>query len=1307
MPTAFQVKEQAVTDTPLLLFDCLLQGNQSESWSTHQVIVTGTTYKARVVQHNLYELQTSSDQGVDAIPKISISLANADSYFSELERSVGFKGAMLTVSFVFFDLKAGNPTTATITLFKGIFNPPDEITESTFRVTAVNRMSMQRVLLPQIRIQRRCPWQFPATLAQRQEAVNGAAEGQYSRFYRCGYSPDVPGGAGNLNGTTPYTSCAFTRTDCQARGMFQKDNAQNTTQRFGGIEFVPSSILVRSYGEQGRHWTPVLDNVARYNDYVPLIYGTAWYSPSIVFARNDGNLTRMEVLLGAGEINNVIKVLVDGIDIPQGRAGANMTGTGWFNLFSAGTRTGGFNADFTDAQGNPLGDPYGSMAALSVVVPNRINNRSSLPTIQVLLEGSKLATYSADGTFLAQQFTNNPAWILLDILRGCGWDITEIDVPSFANAATYADQQIQTQDLNGNTITIPRFECNLALVSRRTAADFIRGIRNACRLYLTYGNSGLLELNVENTLALQQPVKPDWSNSTSVLNGGWPSYEFDDGSSGLSSIARDSSGAASVKVTARSIADTPNQFFVEFQDSLNDYQQDSFLMVDVNDVGITGQEITAPISVLGIPNYDQAARILKYNLDRGIQGNTYVQFQTSVKALGLRPGDLITLTYMKEGFNRQPFRLLKIAPDINYRTSVITAQIHDDAWYDDTNGQVPGNSGARRQPGSEMGLPRPLIGTVTDADGNVQFGVTETAAQAADGTPLIEATVAFSVPASVSANAPPVPLLSLAPTIAATGGTLSGGTSLYYAVSAAGAGVESGLSFIVRATIPAGPNTNTITLSGLSFGAAATGFHVYRGPNPSQLYRIASNHAIATQFTDAGLASLVIPPPDSNFDHANFYWRLELQPEYAATLHSPNSIGNDTLAMTANANQGAIVRITRGTGAGQERAVASNNLTTLQLVLPWDTEPDGTSYFVVAESGWHSVASAHASPVQFQIPNRTGATIHITGRAANTNNEETPPDLCTVTRWVIGGAGALDADVAPMPSFGLGLSTTSGGAVELSGISFASLTNTHTVTAGTLAIYYWWELDAPPALALASAIGASDTVINLSAAGGAQAGGMIQLEAEVAQVVAVLNSGMQYQVTRGADGSTAVAHASGTTVYELRTKTQVVPFVRNFFGSPASGSWAFPIPLPDCRIVSAELFVTNLRGNSPTGSICLTGTVDFGLRTLSGGQLSFQVEAFLAIETGATPDIVVDKTRSVRDVYAVVRQAPSGGAVDLQINQNGALYCTLTIADGATVSNTVSGTSLPPLTGGARLSLDINMVGPTNPGADLTVIIRL
>ena len=124
------------------------------------------------------------------------------------------------------------------------------------------------------------------------------------------------------------------------------------------------------------HAAAVTENEARYNDFVPVVYGTAWYKPPIVFARNDGNLTHMELLLGIGEIEGVLKVLVNDVEIPIGRAGMNMTGTGWFNLVSPGNRTGTFNQDFTDALGLAAGDPYGSMAYMSLVLPNRINDGS-------------------------------------------------------------------------------------------------------------------------------------------------------------------------------------------------------------------------------------------------------------------------------------------------------------------------------------------------------------------------------------------------------------------------------------------------------------------------------------------------------------------------------------------------------------------------------------------------------------------------------------------------------------------------------------------------------------------------------------------------------------------------------------------------------------------------------------------------------------------------------------------------------------------------------------------------------------------
>jgi len=1292
MQAISDLKGQPVTDTPLIVFDCVLSSGAVEHWSTHSVRAGGNAYAARVIQHSAFNIQTASDQGIDGSPQIAILLANADSHFSEMERAVGWKGAQLTVSVLFYDLRNNVPLTEASVVFQGVCNPPDRSDESTFRLTALNRMSLQRVFLPQVRIARKCPWQFPSTPAQMAEAVNGGVNGKYSRYYRCGYSAGLPGGTGNLNGTSPFTSCGYVRADCQARGMFT---------RFGGLEFVPPAITVRGYGK-GSSTSAVSVNQALYNDYVPMIYGTVWQSPKVVFARNDGNLTRMEALLGIGQMQGVLTVLVSGVEIPLGVTGANMTGTGWYNIETLGTRDGAFDPNFTDAGGASAGDPYGSMAYLSVVVPNQLNNGTSLPSVEVLVQGLLVPVYGTDGTYLSDQFSSNPAWILLDVLRRSGWTAAETDIASFAAAAAYCDETIAAVDPNGNAINLPRFQCNLLLQSRRSAGDVIRGVRNCSRMYLTYGPGGVLQARVENTIALERPSQQAWSNSTETLNGGWPSYEFGDGSNGFSGILRTPSGAASVVLTSRSIADTPNDMSVEFQDSLNGYQQDSYEMADSDDVALTGQMTYSTLMALGLPQYDQAARILKFNLDKSILGNTYIEFQTSVQVFGVAPGDLITVTYLKEGFTRQPFRVLKISPATNYRTSTILAQIHDDAWYADTNGQATSPSGVVIQDNSGVGLPNPLMGSVVDGNGNIQFGVVETAATNSDGTIETSVIVSFIPPATVTSGGPGIPLVNLSPTIG-TGGTIIGGEILYYAVSAEdSAGQESALSFTVRASIAS--NGSSVTLTGLSFATGTTGFNIYRGSSPVQLWRVASDQPVAASFTDTGLANQLIPPVDSNFDHADFYWRSELQPEIAVTAHSSTMAGNGTLQMAVNGYKGMTLRIARGRGAGQERSIAANDATTL-TVATWDVEPDASSFFAVAEAGWHFGAVTASSPVQFAIPNRAGEVVQITGRAANVNNVECSPAISTVTRWTTGGSGAADTQVPPQPFFGLGPGA-GGGTVVLSGVSFTDLTNTNSISSGTLTLYYWNELLGTPTTLLASAMAAGDQTLALSAAGPGQVGSVLQIDSEILGVTAVTNNGTGYGVARGVDGSTAAAHTAATPVYHLANQTAIVPFPDGFFGSPYSGSWTYSIALPDIRVGSAELFVTNQMGNSSVAGISMTHNIDNGLRTLSGGQYSIQVDGFLAVEQCVAPPLVVETAHSVRDVFAVLGTA-ADAQVQVQVNLNGALYCTLTFQAGTIPSNSIDGSTLPPLPEMGQLTVAVLSVGQTIPGADLTVIIRL
>ena len=568
----------------------------------------------------------------------------------------------------------------------------------------------------------------------------------------------------------------------------------------------------------------------------------------------------------------------------------------------------------------------------------------------------------------------------------------------------------------------------------------------------------------------------------------------------------------------------------------------------------------------------------------------------------------------------------------------------------------------------------------------------------------------FIVPPPPAMSGLGIPIVSLSAQADQTGGSLAGDQTLYYAVTATDAsGAESGLSFIVRATIPPETNTNRVTLAGLSFSANTTGFNVYRGPTPEQLFRIASNQAIAPAFTDVGAAIALAPPPDANYDHANFYWRLELQPECAASIYSSDTIGNATLGMAVNGFQGMVARITKGKGAGQERAIASNTATTLTVGRKWDVVPDTTSHFAIAESGWHLGATGSSSPVEFEIPTRVGVTVHVSGRAANAQDTECAWELSPLTRWRISGAGApLDADVAGTPVFGL--APRGRGSVELMTIAFAELTNTRTISTATLTLDYWNELGSPSQVLLSGAVGETDTSIGLTQAGSGAVGSLVQIEFEIVRVEEVLNGGLGYRVTRGVEGSTAAAHAAQTPVYHLSLKVFVVAFPRDFFGSPASGNFSYPILLADARIACAQLFVTNAIGNSEAGSACYTGTVDGGLRTLSGGQFTIQVEGYLAIQTNAAPPLVVPETHSVGRIFAVVNEAPTTGPVQLEIRRDDALYCSLTIAADSKYSNVVSGFGLAPLAAGSQVSLNITSVpqsADATPGRDLTVTIRL
>jgi hypothetical protein len=1309
MTELFALKEATVAATPLLCFEIRFWDGHIERVAAESVTVGGDSYTRRVVAQQLHENSLGGKDAIGYYARVGLTLSNTDGLMTQLETARGFRGLELHVRFVFVDAASGESQAAPMHVFRGILDAPSLIDESRIVLMAENRFSFHHAKLPSTPIQRRCPWHFPFDAQAREEAANGGAEGRHSLFYRCGYSPNVAGGAGNLGPEGPYSGCRGSRDDCAARGMLSEDAAGNATRRFGGVTYLPASILVRTHGSRALQAAQIRANEARGNDVAPLVYGRGWLSPALIHSVNDGNLTRLLYLVADGEVDGVERVVVNGVEIPAAVAGRDMTASGWHKLVGTGAREGSFLPKPDDNGVYEESDPHGSMATLEVVIPNAMQRGSGQPQTEVWLRGLKLLTIASDGSEAARQFTDNPSWVLLDLLLRSGWRRDELRLESFASAAAYCAEPIQVGLWGGATHMQPRFSCNLVLQKRRSLGELLRGLREASFLYLREGFDGKLEAVTEGTMAQQQPVASALSNATATLAGGWPVYEFGDGTAGRSGILRNATGAPVFRLFSRGVAESPNRIHAEFQDAWNGFQTDRISLFDSREIHRNRQEITGNSNALGLSTYHQAARAVYVQLKHATTGNRFVEFETGLRGIGVRPGDLITVSYPRYGLDRQSFRVLRVRQSADLEGSTITAQWHEDAWYADTILEELGGLDRYRQPAGSYGTARPLSGALVQPDGSSQFGISEVSEVSSDGSYRVALACEFLRPRTQLSATLAAPVTALVPKVQPGAGQLAPGSTLYYRFTSVDAnGEESNASPPVVATLPTAGSGYTVEVASISTGSGASGIRVYRGEQPDVMFLVATLPGGATSFADAGLTYQPTVLPDPSFAHANFYWRRELHPVVGVGSADAGSVTAALATWQENEFQGRTVWIVNGTGRGQERTILSNNANTL-FVDQWMKTPDASSSFAITEATWQSGTKSAESPVTIEVPNFSGSVVQVLGVSANALGSESAIDRAVITRWQIGGGSVFptDTDVPAEPLFSL--DADGAGMLLLSGIGFPDLENTTTIQSGTLQLYYYDELRDLSTVTLASAVTDASTQLQFSGETGLFEQDLFQLNREILRVVAK-GPGNTLTVERGVLGSVVAGHNVSSRPFALSPRGMVFPVPLQFFGSPASANFRQPLYLPHARIAAAALRFTNSVGQSPEAVQTFTPLSEFGLRTGYGGQYALYVEGYLAIEDDAAIPLIVDRDHSVRDVVATLESPPTAGPAEIDVLVDGAVYCSLVFAQGATFSNVVSGVGLPPIREGSRLTVNVRSVvhyGNTIPGRDLSIRIRL
>lgn len=882
--TLLASKELASTYQSLLLADVTLTGGSVLRLATHAVTYAGNAYVPRLANQEIAASQALSEQAIDIPATVNLRIADDDYYiWTNIEKVTGLKGSQLKLTLVQYDVQTATFSSDAYVIFRGVCREPGGRLPfhdgKTLSVGYASKLGLGDISLPSIRIQKTCPWMFPGTLAQRQDG----ADNSRSDFYQCGYSQDASGGnaRGSLVGGVVATTCNRTKEDCVARGMYSKDSLNRATGRFGGVQWAgPQGQTVREY--RTGNWSQVQGgaNEARYGDYVPLLWGKSWTDPLILTYAPDGNYLKMEALICYGALDYIYEVVVNDTTIPHTfddtlftavppgiRNATEASRGGWWKTTNRGTRDGSPTADagFNDGSGVPQGDPYGSFCVIEIVVPRKLADVGSQPRVRVL----------------AERGSSNPATQLADVLQDwCAWQTAELNTSSASACESIADSTISYTDQFGGSSTRKRFTSGLYVRQRESAADIVRGLRNCGRMILGVDQAGLLLFRVKRTLADQQPAPVSGSNyntaiasqtaSGSAANG-YAAYKFDASNiEGLVQVVGASSG---------------NKFSLTFQNADNRNSWDSFNPIDSEDITRIGREVAASFLVKGVNNYDQMQRLVAtYSAEqsrgnwRGDTGGTLLlEFTASVRASHLAIGDLVLVDWAPLGVANQLFRVWKIQPETNFERAKLTVAWHSDAWYVDSFGQIgqprfrPAHRNRLLRPPFSW-LPygaQPPVGDSIYDRTEWQYALEPVYAIAADGSAVARVVISGRGIVNETVPSPLPPFVPLVGSTANTGGTIGGDRTVYVAFAAKdAAGKLSERSAVVAIYVPAGTNTNAVTVGSLSWASGAAGYVVYAGGDPNRLSAQAEAGGTPSSVTLTALSVATYGAPDGEYSFA-------------------------------------------------------------------------------------------------------------------------------------------------------------------------------------------------------------------------------------------------------------------------------------------------------------------------------------------------------------------------------------------------------------------------------------------------------
>ena len=407
----------------------------------------------------------------------------------------------------------------------------------------------------------------------------------------------------------------------------------------------------------------VLLNKQSNNAHIPVVYGERLVGGTRIFLEVSG--TDNQYLYGAivlceGKINNITEIRVnddvvtfngsitDGTQITSddSRFGTTITIQPFFGGDSQSASS--LLSTLTNWGSN---HKLSGVAYIAFRIEWDADKYTGIPQIQAKVQGKLISTYDSGSNETTNQYSTNPAFILLNYLTdtrfGKSIPIANIDIPSFYTASTVCATQITPYD---GASQINLIDTNVVLDTSNKIIDNVRNLLRGMRGLLTY-QQGKYRLVVEST-----------GSSVLTLNK--------DNVIGGIQVQSEKKNSKFNKIQATFI--NPDKNF-QSDTIVYDTNHSTYLSED----GDILQEGAIDLPTITSPY--QAREMAKLVLLRS-RNSLAVSLTANYQAMNLAVGDIVALTEDLTGFSAKNFRVAGLAINADYTVSLSLTE-HQDSFY--------------------------------------------------------------------------------------------------------------------------------------------------------------------------------------------------------------------------------------------------------------------------------------------------------------------------------------------------------------------------------------------------------------------------------------------------------------------------------------------------------------------------------------------------------------------------------------------------------------------------------------------------